>query len=225
MDYRGIFGASRTEAREKFEAESLQHIDALYRNALGLVKRPEDAEDLVQETYLKAIRFYKTFEAGTNLKAWLIRIMYNTFVNRYRRAGKERMALKALSDEPNGYGVISDQSAKSLTDAISTAMWPIVSEEIKTAINRLPDEYRLMVVLADVEEMTYREIAEVLGCPIGTVMSRLHRARRMLQEELMEHAKAAGIAGATESVDKPAAGNVSDPVDLDLYRRQRSGTN
>jgi RNA polymerase sigma-70 factor (ECF subfamily) len=211
--------------RDKFEAESLQYLDALYRNALGLVRTPEDAEDLVQDTFLKAYRFHESFETGTNLKAWLLRIMFNTFVNRYRRAGRERSALKALSDEPNGYGVISEDAAKSLTDAVGTAMWPIVSEEIHNAINRLPDEYRSIVVLADVEELTYREIADVLGCPIGTVMSRLHRARRMLQESLVDHAKAAGITGFSELAKQDPSAKESSPVRLDVYRRQRGGTN
>jgi RNA polymerase sigma-70 factor (ECF subfamily) len=220
-----MFGPRRNANREKFEAETLQHIDALYRNALGLVRSPEDAEDLVQDTYLKAYRFYSTFEAGTNLKAWLIRIMFNTFVNRYRRAGRERMALKTLSEETNVHGMVSEEAARSLTDAVGKAMWPMVSEEIENAINNLPDEYRLIVVLADVEELTYREIADVLGCPIGTVMSRLHRARRMLQESLIEHAKAAGISNIPESNDKDETAQQAQPVRLDRYRRERGGIN
>jgi RNA polymerase sigma-70 factor, ECF subfamily len=216
-----MFKTSKNSVREKFEAESLQHLDALYRSALGLVRNPDDAEDLVQDTYLKAYRFYGGFEPGTNLKAWLLKIQFNTFVNRYRRVNRERSALKELAEEGTGYGMVSEAAARGLTDAVGTAMWPIVSEEIKSAIEKLPEDYRMIIVLADVEELTYREIADVVGCPIGTVMSRLHRARGILKERLVEHARNRGFSVATNGDTEVEEKADSDPVSLDLYRRER----
>jgi RNA polymerase sigma-70 factor (ECF subfamily) len=182
------FGARRDPVRQEFDAEVLPHLDALFANALRLTRSRPDAEDLVQETVLRAFRFFERFERGSNVKAWLLRIQYNAFVNRYRRSAKERDIKESMSDGPVGEDVVSRDALRALTDPTGTALRPIVLREIEAALDTLPEEHRMVVLLADLEELSYKEIAEVLGCPIGTVMSRLHRARRALRDRLLEHA-------------------------------------
>jgi RNA polymerase sigma-70 factor (ECF subfamily) len=210
-----LWRAKKTPERLDFEADALAHMDALYANALKLTRRPAEAEDLVQETFLKAYRFHDHFERGTNLKAWLFRIQYNTFVNKYRRTTKEQAITQVLGEDAQGHGAISGASMRGLLDAESSVMRPILAREIEQALSRLPLEHREVVLLADVEQLRYKEIAEVLGCPIGTVMSRLHRARKALQQDLFEHAVGLGI------VQDSDAGSAPEPVSLAAYRRER----
>lgn len=210
-----LWRAKKTSERLDFEADALAHMDALYANALKLTRRPAEAEDLVQETFLKAYRFHDHFERGTNLKAWLFRIQYNTFVNKYRRTTKEQAITQVLGEEGQGNGGISGASMRGLLDAESSVMRPILAREIEQALSRLPLEHREVVLLADVEQLRYKEIAEVLGCPIGTVMSRLHRARKALQQDLLEHAMSLGI------VQDSEADAAQEPVSLAAYRRER----
>ncbi|MBW2550216.1 MAG: sigma-70 family RNA polymerase sigma factor [Deltaproteobacteria bacterium] len=141
-------------------------------------------KDLVQDTLVRAYRFYDRFEAGTNFKAWVLRIQMNTFVNRYRRATRERQVFDGPMAVPVGEGVMSRASMRGLTDPVGDAQRRLIAREINRAFEELSDEARAMVLLADVEELSYKEIAEVIGCPIGTVMSRLHRARKQLQVSL-----------------------------------------
>jgi len=213
----GFFGIKRDPLREEFEAEVLPHTDSLYANALRLTHSRPDAEDLVQETVLRSFRFFDRFERGTNVKAWLLRIQYNTFVNRYRRSTKEREIKETMAVEPSGEDIVSREALRALTDPTGNALRPLLAREIEAALDTLPDDHRMVVVLADIEELSYKEIAEVLGCPIGTVMSRLHRARRTLRTRLIdhvEHAPAATEAAATEAA--PA-------VSLAAYRDRRRG--
>lgn len=209
--------------REAFDAEVLPHLDTLYANALRLTRSPADAEDLVQETVLRAYRFHDRFEPGSNMKAWLLRIQYNAFVNRYRRVTRERAVEKDGPDSTAGADVMSRDALRALTDPTGTALRPLVLRELEAALDTLPDDQRMVVLLADVEELSYKEIAEVLGCPIGTVMSRLHRARRALRERLMEQADhelgpaARGQARASEASEPKAA----EAVSLDAYRQGR----
>jgi len=202
--------------RELFEAEARPHLDTLYSMALRLTRSPVDAEDLVQDTLVRAYRFFDSFEAGTNFKAWLLRIQMNTFVNRYRRASRERQVFDGPMATPVGEGVMSRASMRCLTDPIGEAQRRLIADEIKRAFEELPEEARAMVLLADVEELSYREIAEVVGCPIGTVMSRLHRARKQLQLSLHKHAAQLGIIA--ESDDDDAA----DPVSLEAFRSRKA---
>src|SRR5262245_38585527 len=190
------FRPKRDPMREEFDAEVLPQIDALYANALRLTHSRADAEDLVQETVLRAFRFFDRFERGTNVKAWLLRIQYNTFVNRYRRSTKEREIKDVMTVEPSGEDVISREALRALTDPTGNALRPLLAREIEAALETLPEDHRRVVVLADIEELSYKEIAEVLGCPIGTVMSRLHRARRTLRTRLLDHAEHAAPAEA-----------------------------
>jgi len=213
------FRPKRDPIREEFDAEVLPNLDALYANALRLTHASADAEDLVQETVLRAFRFYDRFERGTNVKAWLLRIQYNTFVNRYRRTTREREIKDSMVLEPTGEDVVSRDALRALTDPVGTALRPLISREIDIALSSLPEDQRLVVVLADIEELSYKEIAGVLGCPIGTVMSRLHRARRALRKLLIEHAAPDQSAPdeATSAEPAPAAAAVS----LEAYRRER----
>ncbi len=209
--------ATLRRGRDDFERDALAHLDALYATALRLTRSPADADDLVQDTYLKAHRFSHHFEAGTNLKAWLFKILTNTFINKYRRATREREVLDDAGHGPVGEGVMSHAAMRALVDPQGAALEPLVAAEIGRALDALPDDYRTMILLADVEELSYKEIADVVGCPIGTVMSRLHRARKQLQRHLYEHAVGAGI------VSEAAAGAMDEPpVALEAYRARRA---
>lgn len=202
--------------RQAFASEALEHVDSLYRAALRLTKSPSDADDLVQDTYVKAYRFYERFSEGTNLKAWLLRIQMNTFINRYRRKQRERETLEVGEVGPLGNGVMSRATVKALTSPEENAERRILAEEIDAALGRLQPQYRMLVVMADVEELSYREMAEILGCPIGTVMSRLHRARRLMQAELMEQARSMGLVDDEAEAEHEGSG----PISLCDYRKE-----
>jgi RNA polymerase sigma-70 factor (ECF subfamily) len=202
--------------RQLFETEARPHFDALYSMALRLTRSSVDAEDLAQDTLVRAYRFYHRFEAGTNFKAWLLRIQMNTFVNRYRRATRERKVFDGPMAVPVGEGVMSRASMRGLTDPVGDAQRRLIAREINRAFEELSDEARGVVLLADVEELSYKEIAEVLGCPIGTVMSRLHRARKQLQGSLQKHAVELGI---IEEGDD----DVEDPIALEAFRSRKAG--
>ena len=209
-------GKSRKIAAERklFEEEARPHLDALYSTALRLTRSPVDAEDLVQDTLVRAYRFFDRFEAGTNFKAWLLRIQMNTFVNRYRRATRERQVFDGPMAAPVGEGVMSRATMRALTDPVGDAQRQLIAQEINRAFDALSEDARAMVLLADVEELSYKEIAEVMGCPIGTVMSRLHRARKQLQGSLQQHARQLGI---IEDDDE----EVEDPVSLEAFRSRK----
>lgn len=194
---------------------ALEHLDSLYGSALRLTRNPSDAEDLVQDTLVRAYRFQDRFEPGTNMKAWLLRILTNTFINRYRRSTRERKVLDGEDAIPVGDGVMSRAAMRGLRDSVTVAQQGLLREEILRALDELPEDYRVMIVLADIEELSYKEIAEAVGCPIGTVMSRLHRARRLMQKQLLDQAIQMGI------VAEPAEQEADQPLDLDAYRRRR----
>ncbi|HXS16112.1 MAG TPA: sigma-70 family RNA polymerase sigma factor, partial [Polyangiaceae bacterium] len=159
----------------EFETEAIAQLSALLGVASRLTRNPADAQDLVQDTLLKAMRARDQFEAGTNMRAWLLRILTNTFINRYRRGGLERSVLDGPDADPLADGWISASTMESMRDPESQALRPMLEKEIKRILDELPEEFRLAVVLSDVEELSYKEIADIMGCPIGTVMSRLHR--------------------------------------------------
>ncbi len=211
-----------TAMRANFEEEALSHLDALYGAALRLTRSPSDAEDLVQDTFVKAYRFYDSFESGTNLKAWLFRIQTNTFINRYRRKTRERAALGGKSAGMVGDGVMSRETMRALRDPSRLADRPLISAEIERALDELPEDYRMVVLLSDVEELAYREIAEILGCPIGTVMSRLHRARKMLRASLVDQAVALGIVEVSSETPQEDVSGKGTPVSIEDYRNRRT---
>ena len=202
-----------------FEREALSHLGALLAVATRLTRNPAEAEDLVQDTFVKAMRARGRFEAGTNMRAWLLRILTNTFINRYRRGGLEKSVLEGPDADPLVDGWISTSTLEAMRDPESQALRPMLEAEIRRALDELPEDFRMAVLLADVEELSYREIADLMGCPIGTVMSRLHRGRRLLKRRLYDHARAMGIVGPEPEIgDAPGD---ETPVDLAAYRRKK----
>lgn len=201
---------------ESFEQDVLVHMDALYGVACRLTKNGSTAEDLVQDAMVKAFRARDQFKAGTNLKAWLFRILTNTFINQYRRKGLERDTVGGADIEPVAEGWISTSTMRQLRAPEEVALLPLVEGEVRGALDALPAEFRLAVVLCDVEEFSYEEAAEIMGCPIGTVMSRLHRGRKALKVSLLDHAVAMGI------VERPEPNNT---INLDEYRFTKKAAN
>ncbi|MEO7096365.1 MAG: sigma-70 family RNA polymerase sigma factor [Polyangiales bacterium] len=183
------------DAAKQFEQLVLSHLDGMYAVARRLTRDPSLAEDLVHDATIKALKARHQFEPGTNLKAWLLRILTNTFINSYRRGGLERTTVDGAQDgsDPVADGWISAASMRAMREPEEEALRPVLRAELSRAVDELPDEFRVALVLCDVEELSYKEIAEAMGTPIGTVMSRIHRARKILQERLRSHAIAAGI--------------------------------
>jgi RNA polymerase sigma-70 factor (ECF subfamily) len=211
-----------------FEREALAHLQTLMAVSSRLTRSSVEAEDLVQDTLLKALRAREHFMPGSNMRAWLLRILTNTFINRYRRGGLERSVLDGPDADPLADGWVGAATMESMRDPESGALRSILEKEIVAALDELPEEFRLAVVLSDVEELSYREIADIMGCPIGTVMSRLHRGRRILKTRLYEHARAFGIIGPEEAVGRESGGAKSadaEPVvALADYKRRKGGT-
>ena len=179
----------------QFSDLAMEHMSALYTAALRMTRNPADAEDLVQETYLKAYRGFGGFEQGTNLKAWLYRILTNTFINSYR--SKKRRPEESELDEVEDlylYRRLGGLEAAAVGRSAEDELMDLVTDqEVKDAIEALPEQFRMAVLLADVEGFSYKEIAEILDIPIGTVMSRLHRGRKALQKALFEFATRRGL--------------------------------
>lgn len=186
----------RTEDKEalaRFEQDALPLLDQLYGGALRMTRNPQDAEDLVQETYLKAYKAFHSFKPGTNLKAWLYRIMTNTYINMYRK--KQRQPTQTPTEEITDYQLVDTYSHTStgLESAEVEALKNLPDGQIADAMNELSPEFRMVVYYADVEDLAYKEIAEIMGIPLGTVMSRLHRGRKQLRGMLKEVAHEQGI--------------------------------
>jgi RNA polymerase sigma-70 factor, ECF subfamily len=187
----------RGPVERAFEADALVHLSALYGAALRFTRTHAEAEDLVQETVLRAWHKWHQFQEGTNCKAWLFRILTNTFINGYRRRNKEREILEAEQLGRHGERFFSRRSAMQWGDPERGYEARNLSPVVQSALSELPVNFRTVVVLADLQSFSYKEIAEIVGCPIGTVMSRLFRARRCLRASLREHAASFGIAVAS----------------------------
>ncbi|MGQ4537079.1 sigma-70 family RNA polymerase sigma factor [Dermabacteraceae bacterium P7074] len=182
-----------SETDSEFEREALSHLDALYAGALRMTRNEQDAQDLVQETFLKAFQAQKSFTAGTNLRAWLYRIMTNTFITSYRKKQREPQRSHTETVEDWQLADAASHSSHGLKSAEMEALDALPSTAVKEAMASLPDDNRMAVYLADVEGFSYREIAEIMDTPVGTVMSRLYRGRALLREKLKDHAASLGI--------------------------------
>lgn len=176
-----------------FEREAMPHISSLRGAALRLTRQSGDAEDLVQETYLKAFKAFEQFEPGTNCKAWLFRILTNTFINKYRRRVKEREILDGSERATAQHFLIHPPSKKASLDPENHVAERSFSDEIHQALRKVPVEFRKIVILSDIQGLSYKEIADQVDIPVGTVMSRLFRGRRILQEALFDFAVESGV--------------------------------
>ena len=210
------FGQRKTsKAKSEFERQALEHMDALYGSALRLTRNPKDAEDLVQDAYLKAFRFWDSYQEGTNIKAWLFKIQTNTFINRYRRRVKEKELAEQPAEDVMIDRFVSAEHVRSLQDPETDFFNRLLSDDVVEALDKVPVDFRMVVILADIQGFSYKEIAEIVGCPVGTVMSRLFRGRRILQKHLYEYAIAEGV------ISPPKDAETGAPIDLEAYRERK----
>jgi len=192
---------TRQQRAERFERDAMAYLDPLYGAALRLTRNPADAEDLVQETYTKAFAAFHQFKQGTNLKAWLYRILTNTFINSYRKA--QRQPLVAGDDiEDWQLARAADHQSTGLKSAEMSALEATPDRAVSDALDSLSQEFRTVVLLSDVEGFSYKEIADIMGTPIGTVMSRLNRARTALRAKLADYAAERGLGNAGTGSEK-----------------------
>ncbi|HOJ32174.1 MAG TPA: sigma-70 family RNA polymerase sigma factor [Candidatus Hydrogenedentes bacterium] len=187
------------ERSEEFEKLVLSHLDMLYGVALRLTRNTVDAQDLTQNTIVKALRFHDKFEEGTYIKAWLLTILRNTFINEYRRKARRPTFVELTGTEPAADTSPDPRVGYDPVERTTKNLMELLDDEVRAALESLPDDFRLAVIMADMEDMSYKEIADVMKCPIGTVMSRLYRGRKLLRERLEAYAKNRNVIPATDS--------------------------
>jgi RNA polymerase sigma-70 factor (ECF subfamily) len=202
---------SRTK-RTEFERQALAHLDALYGAAYRLTRNARDAEDLVQDSLLRAYRFWDSFQQDSNCKAWLLRIVTNTFINEYQRKKRSREVLDAATAEQAATdGVLVQATANDKQSPQQVLLQQSVSDDVQRALDSLPDDFRTAVILCDMQGLSYKEIAEIMECPVGTVMSRLFRGRKLLAAALRDFAVSEGYVKNAEE----------KTLDLEKYRATR----
>ncbi len=207
------------EKRSEFEAQALVHFDALFGAAYRLTRNPRDAEDLVQDALLRAYRFWDSYQQDSNCKAWLLRIVTNTFINEYQRKKRHREVLDAANAEQDATdGVLVQASASDKQSPETALLERSVSDDVQRALEALPEDFRTAVVLCDVNGLSYKEIAEIMECPVGTVMSRLFRGRKLLATALREFAVAEGYVREPKKPDT----TTDNTIDLEKYRKKSS---
>jgi len=187
-----LISYTEKEKNQVFQEEMLPHLDSMYNFAFRLTLDEDDAKDLVQDTYLKAFRFINSFEKGTNAKAWLFKILKNSFINDFRKKSKEPSKVDYQEVETFYNSEEFDTEIEATSDLRSEAVQDLIGDEVATAINSLEVDFRIAIILCDIEGFTYEEMSKILDIPIGTVRSRLHRARGLLKEKLSEYAKKMG---------------------------------
>ena len=173
----------------EFEQQVIEHVDMMYAVALKLTRNPADAEDLTQNTLVKALRFHDKFQEGTYIKAWLLTILRNTFINEYRRKARRPMSVELSGTEQAPSESPDPKVGYEPSERGVSVLFELLEDEVKEAILSLPDDFRGAVIMADLEDLSYKEIAERMGCPMGTVMSRLYRGRKILREKLADYAE------------------------------------
>ena len=184
------------ERSPEFESLLLEHMGMLYAVAIRLTRNDADAHDLVQNTIVKALRFHGKFEKGTHIKAWLLTILRNTFINDYRKKARRPIHVELSGTEPAAASYSPDPVVRSNRGRSNIdELLELVDDEVKEAVDSLPKDFRAVVLMADLEDRSYKEIAAVLKCPLGTVMSRIHRGRRLLRERLQDYAKHRSLSG------------------------------
>ncbi len=174
---------------KEFEDQVLEHLDMLHAVALRLTRNKSDAEDLTQNTIVKALRFHDKFKEGTYIKAWLLTILRNTFINEYRRKTRRPATVELTGAEPVEEASPDPEVRVDMTHGTREDLMELLDDRVKTAIDKLPEDFRGAVIMADLEDMSYKDIAEKLNCPLGTVMSRLYRGRKLLREALQSYAE------------------------------------
>jgi RNA polymerase sigma-70 factor (ECF subfamily) len=207
--------ARRPDKRADFERQAMVHLDAVYGAAYRLTRNPRDAEDLVQDAMLRAYRFWDSFQEDSNCKAWLLRIVTNTFINEYQRKKRGREVLDAATAEQHATDGVLIHAEVGQQDPERALLERSVSDDVQRALDALPEDFRTAVVLCDVQGLSYKEIAEVMECPVGTVMSRLFRGRKLLAAALRDFA-------VNEGYVRPGAATAAEvPIDLDKYRASK----
>jgi len=207
------------QKRNEFERQAMVHVDALYGAAYRLTRNARDAEDLVQDSLLRAYKFWDSFQQDSNCKAWLLRIVTNTFINEYQRKKRSREVLDAATAEQDATdGVLVQTSARDKQSPDQALLSASVSDDVQRALEQLPDDFRTAVILCDMQGLSYKEIADIMETPVGTVMSRLFRGRKLLATTLRDFAVAEGYVKTDNKSDNKTDGT----IDLQKYRAAKA---